>query len=88
MSDYAEKVRQIQRERVTEEKVRAKDASEIVDWVHALEDKVEALREALLDAIESYEEYSTYAGEYLCKKHRVAEHIQELRVLQEQGVVK
>jgi hypothetical protein len=50
MSDYAEKVRQIQRERVTEEKVRAKDASEIVDWVHALEDKVEALREGIANA--------------------------------------
>jgi len=62
--------------------------SEVVDQLREYEAKVsdqqrriDALEKALLDAIESYDEYSQYAGEYLCKKHRVAEHIQELREL-------
>ena len=50
-------------------------------YVDALEYRIELLERGLLDAIESYEEYSQYAGAYFCKKHRVAEHIQELRAL-------
>ena len=43
--------------------------------------RIKELEGGLLDAIESYAEYSQYAGEYLCKKHMVEEHIQELRAL-------
>lgn len=43
----AETVEQVKRERETEERVRAMDASEIVDWVHSLEDGEEKLIEEL-----------------------------------------
>lgn len=41
--------------------------------------EIEDLKVALQDAIDGYEEYSVYAGDYLCKKHQVAEHIAELK---------
>ena len=43
MSDYQSLMATIQRERITEEKVRAMDAAEIVEWVHKLEDQIEEL---------------------------------------------
>jgi hypothetical protein len=48
-----------------------------------LEAERDKLREGLQDAIDGYEEYSQYAGDYLCKKHGVAEEIAILRALQE-----
>ena len=44
MSDYKALTDKIRRERETEEKVRRLDASDIVDWVHGLEDELERLR--------------------------------------------
>jgi len=39
----------------------------------------DALVEALIDATDSYAEYSAYAGEYLCKKHDVEGDLRRLR---------
>jgi protein gp37 len=44
-------------------------------------DRIAKLEAALTDALDSYEEYAQYAGEFLCKKHRVAEDIAEKRAL-------
>lgn len=46
-----------------------------------LEAENAALREAFIDAIDSVEEYSQYAGDYLCKKHGVPEMIAKWRAL-------
>lgn len=50
------------------------------------DNRIALLKAALSDALDSYEEYAQYAGEFLCKKHRVGEDIAEKRaLLQEQG---
>ena len=51
-----------------------------------LNTRIALLEGALTDALDNYEYYAQYAGEYLSKKHRVAEDIAEKRaLLQEQG---
>jgi hypothetical protein len=45
--------------------------------------EIALLREALIKATDSYEEYSQYAGEYLVEKHGVAEDLARLRAIAE-----
>jgi len=42
---YSELLKEIMRERETEEKVRALDACDIVQWIHRLEDEIKQLEE-------------------------------------------
>lgn len=45
MSDYAEAMARVKRERQTEEQIRSMDACHLVDWIHGLEDALEDLHE-------------------------------------------
>ena len=49
--------------------------------IATLEARIALLEGALTDALDNYEYYAQYAGEYLSKKHRVAEDIAEKRAL-------
>ena len=49
------------------------------DRIDELETENQRLKELLQDATDSVEEYSQYAGEYLYKKHGVAEEIARYR---------
>lgn len=51
----AETMEQVKRERETEERVRAMDAPEIVDWIHSLEDSYQTLEEANQELADSLE---------------------------------
>ena len=59
------------------------DAAE--DRIDELETENQRLKELLQDATDSVEEYSQYAGEYLCKKHGVAEEIARYRAALQEG---
>ncbi len=41
--NYGQLMAQVKREHATEMKVRSMDAHEIVEWIHRLEDEIEAL---------------------------------------------
>ena len=49
-----------------------------------LEAELKALREALRECADSFEEYSAYAGEYLVKKHGVEEELARYHALLEE----
>jgi chromosome segregation ATPase len=51
-----------------------------------LRERIALLEGALTDALDNYEYYAQYAGEYLSKKHRVAEDIAEKRALLQEQV--
>lgn len=47
MTETIEMYKQIERERLTEKKVRDLDACEIVEWIHKLEDQIERLEKTI-----------------------------------------
>ena len=73
---YGQLMAQVKREHATETKVRAMDAHEIVEWVHRLEDEIEALEvkpdatpaliEALEDVLASANSYVRSEGKDHC----------------------
>lgn len=56
MSDEPSTIIVVIRERKTEERVRAMDAMDIVEWIHRLEDEAEAADAKLDRAVERFEE--------------------------------
>jgi nitrate reductase assembly molybdenum cofactor insertion protein NarJ len=58
---------------------------EVRERLEDLRKRIALLEAILTDALDNYEYYAQYAGEFLCKKHRVGEDIAEKRaLLQEQ----
>lgn len=55
---------QVVRERRTEERIRAKDAADIVEEIHGMEDEVASLRESLDELLEALEEVAKAEGAY------------------------
>jgi hypothetical protein len=65
MSSEPDAMAQVQRERVTDGRVRAFDASDIVDWIHELEDEIAAKEEAINRIVAALEDVLGLAESYL-----------------------
>lgn len=51
MNDYKSRLNAVIRDRITEESVRKRDAHEIVDWIHGLEDEAAGLEHRLRELL-------------------------------------
>ena len=60
------------------------DCNAMIDTIKELEERIEALREALRDAIDGYEECASYKGDYLFNKHGDGEELEHLNSILEE----
>jgi len=56
MGDYLSTTKKVQRESETEKTVRKADVSDLVEWIHELEDSVEVLYDALYEVLNKWQE--------------------------------